>query len=89
MAEHQLHAHGKHAIGFAKRLVSRRSSPEGLDGRQSAPARSEHTRATAAAQDPAQAPEIRGVKSNPLYVHHHIREADVHQRVPQDMHVGK
>ena len=66
MAEHQLHAHGKHAIGFAKRLVSRCSSPEGLDGRQSAPARSERARATAAAQDPAQVPEIGGVKSNPF-----------------------
>ena len=75
--------------GFAKRLVSRFSSPEGLDGRQSAPARGERTRATALAQNPAQTPEIGCTKSNPLYVHHHIHEAHVHQRIPQNVHVGK
>ena len=82
MAEHQLDAHRQRTIRFPKRLVSGCGSPESPDGGQPAPSLGERARTAAAAQRPAQAPEIGGLKSDPLYVHDHIREAGVHPARP-------
>ena len=89
MSEYELQAHGQCAAGLAKCLVSRSSRPERLDGGQPAPPHRKRPRAPAAAQNPAQMPEIRCLELNALDVHHHIGKSGMHQDVSQDMHIGK
>ena len=87
MTEHEFHADRQNAVKGTKRLVTHSRCAEGLGGGQSAPACHEHTRSPASAQNSAQPPEIRGLKSNPLYIHHHVGKTGVYQSVSEYVHL--